>query len=87
MGEILLSEEYKEINRNKLSQSENKDLSVKLTRFLLLLSPWFLNRGCQSIIEYLLRNFHIHVFEGEQLILLFLQYWQHEGYIKMINNV
>lgn len=87
LGEVLLSTDYKEMNRNKLGQQENKDLSVKLTRFLLLLSPWFLNRGCQAVIEYLLRNFSIHIFESEQVILLFLQYWQNEAYSKMIKNV
>lgn len=87
LGELLLSEGYKEFNRNKLTPAENKDMSAKLTRFLLLISPWFLNRGCQAVLEYLLRNFSIHVFESEQLVLIFLQYWQHEAYARLIKNV
>lgn len=60
---------------------------MKITRLLLTISPLFLNRGCQAVLEYLIRNFNIHVFEGEQLVLIYLQYWQHESYIKLISNV
>ena len=62
-------------------------LSIKLTRFLLIISPTFMNKGCQSVIEYMLRNYSIHVFEAEQVALIFLQFWQEEQYAKLVSNI
>jgi hypothetical protein len=87
LGEELLEKQSIDTNRNALGKQENKILSGKLIKFLLMLSPLFLNRGCQAVIEYLLHIYNIHIFEGEQLALLFIQYWQHEAYSRLIANI
>lgn len=60
----LLSHELKGLNRNHLTKPENEQLSTKLKRMLLWLSPFFLEGDCQKVLDYFLRNFHVHVFEG-----------------------
>jgi hypothetical protein len=59
-----MAEENREINRNTLTKDVNRNLSEKLTKFLLKLSPYFLTQDCQRVIEYLLHNFKINVFES-----------------------
>lgn len=83
----LLSHEMKGLNRNHLTKSDNEQLSTKLRRMLLWLSPLFLEADCQKILDYLLRNFHVHVFEGESLCLLYLQFYREPIYAKLISNV
>lgn len=51
------------------------------------LSPFFLAEDCQKILEYLLRNFSVHVFEGESLGLMYLQYWKEPQYARLIKNI
>lgn len=34
-----------------------------------------------------MRNFSVHVFEGEELVLMYLQYWREGIYQRMIQNV
>jgi len=83
----LLSHEMKGLNRNHLTKVENEQLSTKLRRMLLWLSPFFLEPDCQKILDYLLRNFYVHVFEGESLCLLYLQFYREPIYVKLLHNV
>jgi hypothetical protein len=83
----LLSHEMKGLNRNHLSRKDNDELSTKLRRALLELSPYFLAEDCQKVLEYLLRNFSVHVFDAESLCLMYLQYWKEPIYHKLIKNV
>ena len=46
-----------------------------------------MNAECQHILEYLLRNFKVNVFEAEVLALSMLQYWNFEIYQKVIGNI
>lgn len=63
-GDIIMAEENREINRNTLTKDINRNLSEKLIKFLLKLSPYFLSQDCQRVIEYLLHNFKVNVFES-----------------------
>ena len=51
------------------------------------LSPYFLNRECQEVMEYLLRVFNVHVFEYEEVSMIFVQYWNYDCYSKLISNI
>lgn len=35
----------------------------------------------------MLRNFKVHIFQPEQLTLIFLQYWQNPLYVELIKNI
>jgi U3 small nucleolar RNA-associated protein 10 len=87
LAEELLAEAGKDTNRNTMGKENNKALSMKITGFLIALSPLLTNRGCQAVLEYLLHTYHIHIFEAEQLAVLFLQHWQHDSYSRLIANL
>lgn len=63
-GESLMSAENRELNRNTLTKEVNRSLSEKLIKFLLKISPYFMSEDCQKIIEYLLHNYKINIFEA-----------------------
>lgn len=77
----------KEVNRNTMTKEENAQLSRKLERFVIELAPFLLNSECQQVLEYLLRNFKVNVFETEVLVLALLPYWNYEIYQKVIETV
>ena len=61
-GEVVMADSNREINRNTLSKDGNRELSEKLIKFLLKLSPFFLTSDCQKVIEYLLHNYKVNHF-------------------------
>ena len=42
---------------------------------------------CQKVLEYLLHNFKINLFEAEPLAVIHLQYWNTKEYLKLIENI
>jgi hypothetical protein len=63
-GEIVMAEQNREINRNTLTKQANRELSEKLIKFMLKISPFFLASDCQKVLEYLLHNYKINHFEA-----------------------
>lgn len=86
-GEVVMGSEYKELNRNTLTKEVNRSLSEKLIKFMLKVSPFFLCEDGQKVMEYLLHNFKVNVFEAEALAIIFLQYWNTPIYQKLISNI
>lgn len=79
--------ENKGIDRFKLTESENTSLSSSLRRMIRELSKNLLNTNTLKILEYLLRNYQIHTFEGDYLVEAFLAYHSTPQYMKLIQNV
>lgn len=79
--------ENKYIDRMKLTRAENESLSEKLKKLIRELSKQLLNTNCLKILEYLLRNYQVHVFEADYIVLSFLAYHSTPQYIKLIQNV
>jgi U3 small nucleolar RNA-associated protein 10 len=79
--------ETKRIDRMKLTPSENEELSSKLQNLIQVLSGNFLNINTLRILEYLLRNYEIHRFESETIIISFLAYHTTGPYTKLLQNL
>lgn len=60
--------------REKLTKKENDELSKRLKKFLVLLSAYFLNENTLKVLEFLLRNYEVHIYEGNFLVTYFLPY-------------
>lgn len=54
---------------------------------MLKISPYFMSEDCQKVIEYLLHNYKVNVFEAEALAIIYLQYWNTALYRKLISNI
>ena len=74
-------------DRMSLTPAENNALSLEIKRLLRALSSNFLNINTLRILEFLLRNYDVHRFEGEDLIINFLAYHSTGPYIKLLQNI
>ena len=61
-------------NVDFLSQDEQIELRGKIKRLLSFLSAHFKTLDAQQCVEYLIQKYHIHVYNGEELILMMLPY-------------
>ena len=67
-----------------LTIDQNNKLSEELKEVLADLSPYFLNEECQKVIEYLLRNFEIHEFQGSDLVTAFLPFHSTVIFVRLL---
>lgn len=86
-SDLLFTQEKYKIDRSLLLQKENNSLSLILKDFLCLLSQFFLYEESHKILEYLLRNFQVHNYEAEELIVFFMHFHSTSYYTKLIQNV
>lgn len=82
--EIVLGPRFRRIDRNLLTKKENDDLSQTLKDVLALLSLYFLEEDAQKVIDYLLRNFYVHHFEAESLVIDFMHYHATPFYTRLL---
>lgn len=79
--------DQKGIDRFKLTEAENNSLSTNLKRLIRELSKSLLNTNTLKVLEYLLRNYQVHQFEGEYLAEAFLAFHSTPQYMKLVQNV
>jgi hypothetical protein len=79
--------ETKRIDRMKLQPKESLELSQKLKDLLVVLAANLLNINTLRVLEYLLRNYEIHKYEGEAIIIGFLAYHNTGPYTKLLQNL
>lgn len=72
------------VDRNLLTKKENEDLSETLKEFLALLSLYLLEEDAQKIMDFLLRNFNVHHYEAESLIIYFMHFHSTPFYTRLI---
>lgn len=61
--------------------------SLKGIYFIILKSKNYLILKQKKVLEYLLRNYEIHIYESDYLVTFFLPYHSTLQYIKLIQNV
>lgn len=54
---------------------------------MLKISPYFMSEDCQKVLEYLLHNYKINVFEAEAISIIYLQYWNTSLYRKFVGTI
>lgn len=70
----LFSPSSKQFERSVQSKETNQKLNKNIKRFLLLLSPHFLQPAAHKCLEWLINRFHIHDFNKNELFMLILPY-------------
>lgn len=70
----LFSPSSKQFERSVQSDETNKKLNKNIKRFLLLLSPHFLQPAAHKCLEWLINRFYIHDFNKNELFMLILPY-------------
>ncbi|KAL4455121.1 hypothetical protein ABPG74_006503 [Tetrahymena malaccensis] len=85
--EVIFGPKYRRIDRNILLKKENEELSEKLQEFLCLVSLHFLEEDAHKVFDYLLRNFNIHHYEAEYVIIYFMHYHATPFYTRLLQNV
>ncbi|EKE38057.1 hypothetical protein ENUP19_0259G0022 [Entamoeba nuttalli] len=81
----LFGDESEQCNRDMLTDSQNKELSKKISNFLPYLSQHFLNPECGPIIEYMIRVYSINTVGANELILSFLSHYQNPLFIRLLS--
>lgn len=79
--------ESRRIDRMKLLPKENLELSDKLKDLLIVLAANLLNINTLRILEFLLRNYEIHKYESEAIIISFVAYHNTGPYTKLLQNL
>lgn len=75
------------MDRSLLRQDENKELGKIIKDFICLLSQYFLYEECHKVLDYLLRNFQVHRYETDDLIICFMHFHSTSYYTRLIQNV
>lgn len=62
----------------------NKKLDAEVTKFLLLLSPYFLLNASHKALEWLIYRYHIHQYSRDQFILFILPYHETRMFVRYV---
>lgn len=75
------------MDREKITPAENQEVKNKLIKLLILLSQHLNSSNALKVIEYLLRNFEVHKFESEELIIFFMHFHATPAFVKLLQNI
>ena len=70
-----------------LSQDEQVELQGRIKRLLSFLSAHFKTTDAQQCVEYLIQKYKIHVYNGEDMILMALPYHDTEAFASLIKTI
>ncbi|XP_029164682.1 HEAT repeat-containing protein 1 [Nylanderia fulva] len=65
----------------------NKKLDAEVTKFLLLLCPYFLLYSSRKALEWLIYRYHIHQYNRDQFILMILPYHETRMFVRALQLV
>ncbi|EZA62705.1 HEAT repeat-containing protein [Ooceraea biroi] len=65
----------------------NKKLDAEITKFLLLLSPYFLLNATHKALEWLVHRYHVHQYNRDQFMLLILPYHETRMFVRALQLV
>ncbi|XP_050461226.1 HEAT repeat-containing protein 1 [Cataglyphis hispanica] len=65
----------------------NKKLDAEITKFLLLLSPYFLLSASHKALEWLIYRYHIHHYNRDQYILLIFPYHETRMFVRALQLI
>jgi len=80
----LFSISASETVRHLQDREVNAQLDKALDGFLLALGPYFLRRSAQKVLEYLVRQFEIHIHNADRLLSSALPYHDSELFIRIV---
>lgn len=75
------------LERSVHDRALNKKLDGQITRFLILLSPYFLLNPAHKTLEWLIHRFHIHEFNRDEFLLLILPYHETRMFVRALQLV
>lgn len=62
----------------------NKKLDAEISKFLVLLAPYFLLSATHKTLEWLIHRYHIHQYNRDQFILLILPYHETRMFVRYV---
>ncbi|XP_019632440.1 PREDICTED: HEAT repeat-containing protein 1-like [Branchiostoma belcheri] len=80
----LFSQSSKNLERVVQTKEVNARLDENISRFLTLVSPYFLLRPAQKALEWLINRFHIHRFNTDDLVACVLPYHQTKMFVRVV---
>ncbi|XP_055459894.1 HEAT repeat-containing protein 1 [Psammomys obesus] len=80
----LFSQLAKTLERSVQTKAVNKQLDENISLFLIHLSPYFLLKPAQKCLEWLIRRFHIHLYNPDSLIGCVLPYHETRVFVRVI---
>ena len=87
LRERLFNADLDHLKREQLTSAQNQEISEFIQEAIRDLSPYFLLEDCQKVFEYLLRNFEVHNYESESLIVALMPFHATVYYIKLLQNI
>jgi len=64
----------------------NKKLDAEITRFLLLLSPYFLLNATHKALEWLVHRYQVHQYNRDEFMLLILPYHKTHMFVRYVSH-
>ncbi|XP_051470250.1 HEAT repeat-containing protein 1 isoform X2 [Apus apus] len=80
----LFSSTSKGLERSVQSKAVNQQLNKNISLFLIHLSPYFMLKPAQKCLEWLIRRFHIHLYNQDSLIGCVLPYHETNLFVRVI---
>ena len=84
---IFDNDAYENLDREKLTKTDNDSLSDELNSVLLALSQNLNNMDALKILEYLLRNFEVHKYQSDFILVNFMHLHSTAQYSKLLQNI
>lgn len=78
---------WKNFERAVQDATVNKQLDVKIAKFLVLATPYFLLNACHKALEWLKFRYYIHHYNREQFILLILPFHETRIFVRALKLV
>ncbi|CAD8053176.1 unnamed protein product [Paramecium sonneborni] len=85
--ESLFNVQHKGISRQLQTKIQNSDLDKEIRQCLLLMSQYWTFEGTHASMEYLLRNYKIHEYLVDEVIIYFLVYHNTKLYVRLLQNL
>lgn len=80
----LFSLSSKNFERAMVNKEVNENLDITIERFLLQLSPYLLLQSAHKALEWLINRYHIHQYNQDSIMALFLPYHSTNIFVRMV---
>ncbi|XP_071448113.1 HEAT repeat-containing protein 1 [Hetaerina americana] len=75
------------IERAVLTKGDNEVLNERIQKFLAILGPYAILKPAYKTLEWLIRRFHIHEYNQNELIFLFLPYHESKIFVRVLQLI
>jgi hypothetical protein len=87
LRERLFGADMDNLRREQLTAAQNQEISEFVQEAIRDLAPFFLLEDCHKVFEYLLRNFEVHNYEAECVIVNLIPFHSTVFFVKMLQNI